>query len=93
MTTEKSLLEFMEEAELDHYYQALKDQLKINAIHQLKYVEEEDLNDIGMTKPEMRRLKKMYKKEFPAGALGKLKKVSRNMKNRFCRGDLLDYIV
>ncbi|XP_076085870.1 uncharacterized protein LOC143056612 isoform X18 [Mytilus galloprovincialis] len=74
MTTEKSLLEFMEEAELDHYYQALKDQLKINAIHQLKYVEEEDLNDIGMTKPEMRRLKKMYKKEFPAGALGKLKK-------------------
>ncbi|XP_063410584.1 activated Cdc42 kinase-like isoform X19 [Mytilus trossulus] len=74
MTTEKSLLEFMEEAELDHYYQALKDQLKIKAIHQLKYVEEEDLNDIGMTKPEMRRLKKMYKKEFPAGALGKLKK-------------------
>lgn len=75
MTTEKSLHDFMEEAELDHYYNAIKDQLKINTIHQLKYVEEDDLTDIGMTKPEMRRLKKMYKKEFPPGALGKLKKV------------------
>lgn len=64
----------MEETELDHYYNAIKDQLKINTIHQLKYVEEDDLTDIGMTKPEMRRLRKMYKKEFPPGALGKLKK-------------------
>jgi hypothetical protein len=41
----------------------------------VKYVEEDDWTDIGMTKPEMRRLRKMYKKEFPPGALGKLKKV------------------
>lgn len=40
-----------------------------------QYVKEEDLEGIGMTKPEMRRLKKFYKKEHPQGTFGKLKKV------------------
>lgn len=31
---------------------------------------------IGMTKPEMRRLKKFYKKECPQGKLEKFKRVS-----------------
>jgi hypothetical protein len=39
-------------------------------------VKEEDLEGIGMTRPEMRRLKKFYKKEHPQGTFGKLKKVS-----------------
>ncbi|XP_062619577.1 activated Cdc42 kinase-like isoform X3 [Saccostrea cucullata] len=74
MGTVRDLHDFLEEAELLHYYSALCNQLRINTVPQLKYVEEEDLAGIGMSKPEMRRLKKMYKKECPHGALGKIKK-------------------
>ncbi|KAL3862562.1 hypothetical protein ACJMK2_008522 [Sinanodonta woodiana] len=73
MGTVRDLHEFLQEAELDHYYNAIKNELKIATIPQLKYVEEDDLNSIGMTKPEMRRLKKFYKKECPQGKLHKLK--------------------
>ncbi|XP_056004776.1 activated Cdc42 kinase-like isoform X4 [Ostrea edulis] len=74
MGTVRDLHDFLEEAELLHYYSALCNQLRITAVPQLKYVEEEDLAGIGMSRPEMRRLKKMYKKECPHGALGKIKK-------------------
>jgi activated CDC42 kinase 1 len=42
---------------------------------QLKYVTEEDLCGIGMTKPEMRRLKKYFQKHFPQNYLSKFKKM------------------
>lgn len=74
-TTVRDMLDFLEEAELSQYYCALSSDLKITTIPQLKYVEEEDLSGIGMTKPEMRRLRRHYKKECPQGALGRLKKV------------------
>nr|XP_022342289.1 tyrosine-protein kinase PR2-like isoform X6 [Crassostrea virginica] len=74
MGTVRDLHDFLEEAELLHYYSALCNQLRISTVPQLKYVEEEDLAGIGMSKPEMRRLKKLYKKECPHGALGKIKK-------------------
>ncbi|XP_021368727.1 tyrosine-protein kinase PR2-like isoform X2 [Mizuhopecten yessoensis] len=73
-TTARDLLDFLEDAELSQYYCALSSELKISTILQLKYVEEDDLFGIGMTKPEMRRLKRHYKKECPQGALGRLKK-------------------
>lgn len=72
----RELRDFLLEAELDHYYNALKNELKIASVPQLKYVAEEDLVTIGMTKPEMRRLKKFYKKECPQGKLEKFKRVS-----------------
>ena len=75
MGTVRELHDFLEEAELLHYYSAFCNQLRITTVSQLKYVEEEDLSGIGMSRPEMRRLKKMYKKECPHGKLGKLKKV------------------
>lgn len=74
MGTVRDLHDFLEEAELLHYYSAICNQLRISTVPQLKYVEEEDLAGIGMSKPEMRRLKKLYKKECPHGALGKIKK-------------------
>lgn len=84
MGTVRDLHDFLEEAELLHYYSALCNQLRITAVPQLKYVEEEDLAGIGMSRPEMRRLKKMYKKECPHGALGKIKKVkTRDKHGRF----------
>ena len=52
--------------------------LVINWLHVFQYVKEEDLEGIGMTRPEMRRLKKFYKKEHPQGTFGKLKRVSLN---------------
>ncbi|KAL5015114.1 hypothetical protein ScPMuIL_009384 [Solemya velum] len=87
MATVRELRDFLIEAELDHYYNALKNELKISNIHQLKYVEEEDLYNIGMAKPEMRRLKKFYRKEYPQGTFGKLKKaiLTRSAADGFSR--------
>lgn len=69
-----SLPEFLAEAQLSHYLNALRNELKVTCVEHLKYVKEEDLQGIGMTRPEMRRLKKFYKKEHPQGAFDKLKK-------------------
>jgi len=74
MATVKELREFLLDAELEHYYSAFKNELKIATVPQIKYVAEEDLVSVGMTKPEMRRLKKFYKKECPQGKLEKFKK-------------------
>ena len=76
MAAAKDLYEFLAEAELQHYYSSFHNDLKINNVGQLKYVEEEDLLDMGMSKPEIRRLKKFFKKECPQGAFGRIKKVS-----------------
>lgn len=70
----KELHNFLVEAELEHYYSALKNELKISVLAHLKYVKDEDLMNVGMTKPEIRRLKKYYRKEMPQGAIGKIKK-------------------
>ncbi|ODN05514.1 Tyrosine-protein kinase PR2 [Orchesella cincta] len=68
------LYEFLIEAELQQYYNALKNDLKVQNVAQIKYVSEEDLQQIGMSKPEMRRLKKYYQKHFPTNVLAKMKK-------------------
>ncbi|CAH1774994.1 unnamed protein product [Owenia fusiformis] len=74
MTAPKPLQEFLEDAELGHYYDALSNQLKIHSVPQLKYVEDDELIDMGMTKPELRRFKKYFNKECPQGTFSKLKK-------------------
>jgi hypothetical protein len=74
----RELFEFLKDAELEQYYNAFKTDLKVTTVQQIKYVEDEDLHDLGMTKPEMRRLKKFYKKECPHGTFSKIKKV-RNL--------------
>ena len=71
----KDFYDFLVEAELQHYYNSFQTELKVTNVSQLKYVEDEDLVDMGMTKPEIRRLKKFFKKECPQGTFGKLKKV------------------
>ncbi|RWS16232.1 Tyrosine-protein kinase PR2-like protein [Dinothrombium tinctorium] len=70
-----TLYEFLLEAELGHYYDLLKNNLKIATVSQLKYVEEEDLSLVGMTKPEQRRLRKYFQKYFPQTYLKKIKKM------------------
>lgn len=71
----RDLYEFLLEAELQQYYNSLHNELKLQSVSQIKYVEEEDLVEQGMSKPEIRRLMKFYRKYYPQGALGKIKKV------------------
>ncbi|XP_043288855.1 uncharacterized protein Ack-like isoform X2 [Venturia canescens] len=73
--TGPGLYEFLMEAELQQYYPGIRRDLKVQNTAQLKYVTEEDLNAIGMSKPEMRRLKKYFQKHFPQNYLSKFKKM------------------
>ncbi|XP_076231959.1 activated Cdc42 kinase-like isoform X3 [Calliopsis andreniformis] len=74
-STGPGLYEFLMEAELQQYYPGIRGDLKVQTTAQLKYVTEEDLNVIGMSKPEMRRLKKYFQKHFPQNYLSKFKKM------------------
>jgi hypothetical protein len=71
----KDLREFLEAAELQQYYTSFMDKLKVMTIDQIKYVEDEDLAGIGLSKPEIRRLRQFFFKERPQSALDKLRKV------------------
>ena len=73
--TTMDLREFLVAAELDSYYNQLHDGLKVASVGHIKYVDDHDLVGIGMTKPEIRRLRQFYKKTYPQGAFGKLRKV------------------
>ena len=71
----KDLHEFLVGAELQQYFDSFQSSLKVTSVDQIKYVEDEDLANIGMSKPEIRRLRQFFKKECPASTLEKLKKV------------------
>lgn len=56
--------------------------LKVTKLSQLKFVVTEDLVQIGLSKPEQRRYKKIYTKYFPNPYISKIKKLlSSNKKN------------
>lgn len=44
----------------------------------LKYASDEDLKQIGLSKPEIRRMRKFYEKYFPHGYLSKIKRLLQN---------------
>ncbi|CAG4942356.1 unnamed protein product [Colias eurytheme] len=67
--------EFLLECELQQYYDLFRDILKITKISQLKFVVIEDLAQIGLSKPEQRRYKKIYSKYFPNNYVAKIKKL------------------
>uniref|UniRef100_W4VRT2 non-specific protein-tyrosine kinase n=1 Tax=Corethrella appendiculata TaxID=1370023 RepID=W4VRT2_9DIPT len=70
------LYEFLVESELQHYYNSLKNDLKITTIAHLKYATDEDLRQVcGLTRPEIRRLRKYYEKYYPHGYLNKIKRL------------------
>ncbi|XP_077289254.1 activated Cdc42 kinase-like [Arctopsyche grandis] len=69
------LFEFLNEAELQQYYDSFKSDLKIQKTSQLKYVTDEDLNQLGMSRPEQRRLKKFYAKYYSQNYLSKIKRL------------------
>lgn len=72
------LYEFLVEAELQQYYTSLKNELKITAIHQIKYATDQDFRSIGFSRPEIRRLHKFYDKYCSQGYLSKIKRLLQN---------------
>lgn len=44
----------------------------------LKYASDEDLKQVGLSKPEIRRLRKFYEKIYPHGYLSKIKRLLHN---------------
>lgn len=70
----------MVESELQHYYNCVRNELKITTVAHLKYASDEDLKQLGMSRPEIRRLRKFYEKYFPHGYLSKIKRLLQNPK-------------
>ncbi|CAH1969058.1 unnamed protein product [Acanthoscelides obtectus] len=81
------LYEFLVEAELQQYFNSFKNTLKITHPSQLKFTTEGDLLDIGMSKPEMRRLRKYYEKHFPHNYFSKFKKLLTHRKQEHSMND------
>jgi len=70
------LSELLAGANLQCYLDVLVHRLKVHSMAQLKYVKDEDLLEVGMTKPEVQRLMKLYRKQTTQpGTFSKLKKV------------------
>ena len=70
------LSELLAGANLQCYLDVLIHNLKVHSTAQLKYVRDDDLLEVGMTKPEVQRLMKLYRKQATQpGKLTKLKKV------------------
>ncbi|CAH0716493.1 unnamed protein product, partial [Brenthis ino] len=86
---QENLREFLEEAELQQYYELIRDILKVSKLSQLKFVALEDLAQIGLSRPEQRRFKKLYSKYFPNSYMKKLKKLLNvNKKNESSKGQV-----
>jgi hypothetical protein len=52
-----------------------RNELKIAAIHQLKYATDQDFKSIGLSRPELRRLHKFRDKYNSQGYLSKIKRL------------------
>lgn len=55
-----------------------RNELKISLVLHLKYATDEDLRQVGLSKPEIRRLRKYYEKIYPHGYLSKIKRLLHN---------------
>lgn len=51
-------------------------------VSHLKYANDEDFRQIGLSKPEIRRLRKFYDKYYPHGYLSKIKRLLQNTSKR-----------
>lgn len=67
---EIEFLNFLKKYDLDQYHERLK-RLGVKKISHLQHVKDDDLAEVGMTKPERQRLLGKYEKHF--SKLGKFK--------------------
>lgn len=56
----------------------IRNELKITLVPHLKYANDEDLKQVGLSKPEIRRLRKFYEKYYPHGYLSKIRRLLQN---------------
>lgn len=55
-----------------------RNELKISMVSHLKYATDEDLKQVGLSRPEIRRLRKFFEKYYPHGYLSKIKRLLQN---------------
>lgn len=70
-----ALYEFLAEVQLEQYFDAMQSKCKVNSVDQIKFIKDDELNQIGFTKSEQRKLRKQFNKYFPHVYLKKIKQV------------------
>lgn len=86
------LSELLAVANLQDYLDVIINQLKVHSTAQLKYVTDEDLLELGMTRSEIQRLMKTYRKQTAQpSTFSKLRKVF--VTSLFCAKRLLNGII
>ena len=77
------LLELLQQVQLDQFFGRLKDDLQVSRLQHFEYVQPEDLEKIGMSKPAAKRLLDLVKRRrlrsritrfLPVGRFGSIKK-------------------
>lgn len=66
------------EWDMNFFLSVSRNELKITAIHQLKYATDQDFRTVGFSRPEIRRLHKFYDKYCSQGYLSKIKRLLQN---------------
>lgn len=61
-TDEEKILDVLVGIQLDQFYRQIVDKLHVTRFSHFNHVAEEDLDDLGMSKPEQRRLFEALKK-------------------------------
>lgn len=56
------VLEFLHGIQLDQFYRRIHDELHVTRLNHFAHVKEQDLDDLGLSKPEQRRLFEALKK-------------------------------
>lgn len=64
------------------FHVCFRDILKVTKVSQLKFVLTEDLVQIGLSRPEQRRYKKIYSKYFPNPYISKIRKMLKPSRKR-----------
>lgn len=61
-TEEKRVRDLLKDIQLEQYYRQIDGKLHVTRLSHFDHVTEEDLDDLGMAKPEQRRLFEALKK-------------------------------
>lgn len=77
------LAELLHQVQLEQFFVRIRDELQVSRLHHFEYVQAEDLEKIGMSKPaakrlldiiKKKRLKSRFTKFLPAGRFNTIKK-------------------
>lgn len=69
----EQLQNFLESNDLGEYFDAITNQLKMKSVSKLKFISEDDLLQIGMSRPQIKMLFDCYRKE--QSPFGKIRRI------------------